>query len=675
MPIFAGNFRKIIIPIFILGFFIFPAAATAQDESPAAPLVIAEILHPPSDEPVPPLDTLILIKIDDYYVGADCYYLILLDNEPVEAKWDPDTLTFSYYPDRMLTIGEHSIEVYMTIIGGPEHQLVASGTFNVGQSGAPVSPQGTESLFDLSTTNQYTPPAVTPVSRYSTDFFNLSGRASIDAGFVELNGLGSSLRQEPENTTIFNLNGNGRTGDTNFDFRFYLTTDETKYQQPRDRLEFSVSTDDYGISVGDTTPRLNPVALDGRRVRGFSVWGDYGIFSLSLVGGEVRREVESQYDGNGVLIRRGSGSQRLWATRLGFFDRSPFSLGFTYLSGDENPADSGGTGSPGSNTVKAVDFEWDYDDGNGALRGSWATSDYNYDDPAYSDLSNETASELEAQYNIKGHSFKLRWELIDPGFISLGRLSLQRDRETWSFEDRINLWRGGLTGRLYYEKYHNNVENTLNFTTNSIRYGGQLRYRFGLRGPSLTAGYEREDRTNNAAPGAAGWIDEGTDTVTLGLQQSFEFLDAQNNISVNWRNTVRSNTANPTGDNRQDVITVSLVSKWQSGFSLDLQYGTTDNNYTGRNAFSDADRYSIRLDYTHPNRTYDIWTRWENVNANGNLATYNSNRDTLEMGVKCMLGSEWALETTIRYVNFDDNINNANDYEENSFRIMLIQIF
>lgn len=675
MPIFAGFFRKILLLAVLPELLMLTHPAFAQDESPDAPLVIAEILHPPLDEPVPPLDTLILIKIDDYYVGSDYFYLILLDDKPVTARWDSDALTFSYYPDRMLTTGEHEIKVYMTVTGGPENQLVAEGTFTVGYGGATLAPQGSQSVFDLGTASQFAPPPSTTVSRYTTDFFNLSGRASIDAGFVELSGLGSRLRQEPQNTSIFNLNGNGRTGGTNFDFRFYLTTDETKYQQPRNRYSFNASTDDYGISVGDTTTRLGLLVLDGMRVRGASAWGSYGIFTLSLVEGEVRREVESRYDENGALIRRGSGTQRLWATRLGLFDDGPLSVGFTYLEGDEDAPDVPGTGNPGSNSVKGVDVEWAFDEGNGAVRGSWATSDYNYDDPVRDDWSGETATEFEARYNVAGHSFKLRWQLIDPGFISLGRLSLQKDRELWSIEDRINFWRGQLTGRIYYEKYHNNVNNTLSFTTGTTRYGGQIRYRFGLRGPTLTAGYNRQDRSNNAAQGVAGWIDDSSDMFSLGLQQSFNFIDAQHDIRVNWRNLKRDNIANPASDSDQDVITVSLVSRWQAGFSMDLQYGVTENTYTGRNTFAEADRYSIRLTYTHPSRNYNIWTRWEEVNSSGNQTTFDSDRETLELGVKLMFGNQWALETTVRMIDFNDHVNSANDFEENSFRIMLLQIF
>ena len=674
MSAFAGTYQKLIILLVFAILLAIPCTSLAQDESPDAPVVIADILHPPLDQPVAPLDTLILIQIDDYYVGADYFYLILLDDQPVTARWDSDTLSFSYYPDHMLTTGEHTIEVYMTIIGGPENQLVANGTFTVAMGGATTAPLSSQGIFDLGTIPS-TPPPPTSVSRYSTDFFNLSGRASIDAGFVNMSGLGSSLRQEPSNTSIFNLNGNGRTGITNFNFRFYLTTDETQHQQPRNRYYADVSTDTYGLAVGDTTTRLGSLVLDGLRVRGASAWGSLGIFSLSLVEGEVHRETHSMYNADGTLIQRGTGAQRLWATRLGLFEDGPFSLGATLLEGEEDPADTPGFGNPGSNTVRSLDAKWEFDGGNGAIRGAWASADYNYDDPARTDVSGETAMEFEAAYNTSGHRFKVKWQVIDPGFRSIGRLSLQPDRETWRIEDRFNLWRGGLTGQVYYEKYNNNLDSTLTYTTTTARYGGQINYRFGLRGLTATVGYDTQNRTNDATAGGAGWVDENTNTLTLGLRQSFNLADARHDIRINWRNLERDNTANPVVDSTQEVLTISLVSRWNRGFSMDLQYGTTDNKYTGRSTFTNADRFSVRFGYDSPARDYNIWGRWESVDANGNLATFNSNRETIEFGAKMMLSGSWSLETKISMVNFDDRINNANDFEENTFRIILVQIF
>ncbi len=675
MAFFAGRVRKILPIIGILLLFIPVQTAFAQDESPHEPLDIAVILHPPPGSEVAPLDTLILIKIDDFYVGDDHFYLILLDDREVTAQWNHETRTFTYYPDRMLEIGEHTVKVYMTVIDGPVRQLVAQGTFFVGTGGRPSAPSAPGTLFDLGALPVISPPP-SPVDRRGTpDFFSLSGRTSISAAFVEMNGLGARLRQEPDSTSIFNLTGRGRSDDLNYDFRLYITSDENKYQQPRNRYVFNIEENGYGFSVGDTTPRLSPLVIDGMRARGAHGWGIWGPVTVHLAEGQVRRETESKYDEQGHLTRRGMGEQRLWVTRLALWDNGPFTVGFNYLRGKEEPSDTEGVGNPGENTVSSVDATWKFDDDNGSVRAAWAESSYDFDDPDDEDTSGEEAREIEALWNVSGHRLKARWQLIEPGFASLGRRSLQKDRELWGIEDRISLWRGGLTGRLYLEKFHNNVNGDLDFTTSTTRYGGQLRYRLGRELPTLTFGLIMQDRANDVEDGETGWIDESMETINLGFLQTFNFIDARHDLRVDWRSTDRNNTANSLSDSTQETITVTMTSRWSKGFRLNLLYGTTDSKYPGRDRFTDVERVSVRGSYTPRSRLYSIWARWEMVDSEGNQATYDSERETLEFGLKWMFATDLSIEASLKCMDFDDISDNANDFSEHTFRIMLIQTF
>jgi hypothetical protein len=667
---YASGFSLTIVILLLLG----STPAFAQEESPHEPLEIATIVHPPLDEPVAPLDTLILIKIDDYYVGPDFFYLIMLDDKAISARWDPDALSFSYYPDRMLTTGEHTIKVFMTQTGGPQHQPVAQGTFTVGGGGLPAGPAPPTTLFDLGAPRRPPRPPSPVVGGLPSEFFRLTGRASVDASFVELDGLGSRLRQEPDNTSIFDLNGRGRSQETDFDFRFYLTTDESKYEQPRNRYSFHVAQADHGFTIGDTTPRLGSLTIDGLRLRGAYGWGTVEPFTLHFVEGQARRETESTYDENGRPIRRGVGEQRMWAARAGLWEGNPFSLGFTYLTGEEEPGDIADYGNPGENTVRSIDFLWELAGGDGAVRGAWAEADYNYDDPDTEDVSGAQAREAEIAWVLGGHSLKAHWQRVDPGFTSLGRLSLQKDRETWGFEDRLNFMRGALTGRLFWEQYHNNISDTLDYTTESSMYGGQLRYRLNRMGPTFMVGLNTQDRSNDAPEGERARIDESVNTLSLGLMQTFNFWDGRHDLRVDWRTVERDSRADDMNDSTQDVITVTLTSRWVKGFQFNLLYGNTDNDYPGRERFTEVDRYSARLSYTHPDRTFTLWSGWEGVSSEGNQATYDSERETLEFGMKWMLGSDLSLETSLKLVDFDDQADDANDFQEHTFRIMLVQM-
>jgi len=666
---------KLILPIMALAMLLMGAPGLrAQDESPHEPLDIATILNPSLEGTVAPLDTLILIEIDEYYIGPDFYYLILLDDDPITARWDPDARTFSYYPGYMLSPAEHTIKVYMTQVDVIENELVAQGTFTVSTGGRTEAPSAPGTLFDLRETPQEPPPPSPVVQSYSSEFFNLTGRASVTMQAVDIDGLGARLRQEPDNTSVFDLSGRGLSEGNDFDFRLYLTSDDSKYQQSRNRYSFHLANDDFSFWVGDATPRLGDLTLDGQRLRGAYGYGTLGDFTLHLAHGEVRRETEDRYDDQGNLIGRGVGQRTLEAARLGLWEGDPFSLGLTFLHGQENEATQENYGTPGGNTVRAVDFNWELGE-DAAIRGGWALADYDYDDPDEEDVSDAEGQFIEGTYQLGGHRFKLRWQSIDPGFVTLGRVSLQKDRETWSFEDRLNLYRNVITGRLYWEHYHNNLDDSLDFTTTNMRYGGQVQFRNSDTGTVLSAGLQRQDRSNDAIEGGTGWLDDNVTTINLGLNQAFELLGARHDLRVDWRTMDRDSASTPTSESGQETITVTLNSRWTRGFQLNLMYGTTDSEYPNRDTYTDVERYRVRASYTHPTNRYMLWSMWEEVDSDGTVATYNSMRETIEFGMKWMLSSDFSLETSLKLVDFDDMSDNANDFEEHTFRIMIIQNF
>jgi len=670
---FLGKHLKHFLVLLALTIVLCPGSLVrADDESPHVPLEIAKILQPPLDHPIAPLDTLIVIEIDEYFVGDAYYYLILLDDLAVNARWDPETLTFTYFPDRMLEDGEHSIKVYMTVVGGADTHPVAYGIFTIGRVSG-ESAAGLDSLFDLGRTPRTMPPPSPVASSQTSSFFSLSGRSSLDVSFTDLHGLGSSMRQEPETTSIFSLYGRGRDDVTNYDFRFHITSDESRFQQSRNRYLFNVDMPDYGLSLGDIAPRMNPLMLDGLRLRGASGWGQVNDFSLYLATGESRRETETRYRDDGRIWSSGVGQQRFYAGRLAYGEDKPVSFGISYLHGKEGESDLEGRGYPGDNEVRSADMLWRFDGDHGSLKGVWAESQYNYDDIDETDIMSENAYLIQAEYRAGGHLLKAKWQRIDPGFISLGRTSLQKDRETWGFDDTINISRGTLTGRLYIEEFVNNLNDQLDFTTTSNRYGGQVRYRFALRGPTISLGVNFQDRVNDADIDDSGWLDDGVTSYTAGISQTFNFFDARHDLRVNWRATERESASRPTSDSSQDSITVTMTSRWPEGFQLYLLYGNTDSDYPASDRFTDVQRYSVRGSFIPPTREFEAYSRYEAVRSTGNQASYESDRDTLEFGLDWRLGNDMSLEASMKFMEFDNLDDNAYDFEETTFRIILVQ--
>jgi hypothetical protein len=637
------------------------------------------IVNPANDSEIAPLEALLVVKIDREFAGKEFRYVIFLDGRPVQARWDPDALAFTYFPERMLRPGDHLVQVYLNENENKDNRLLAESRFKVKGQIRPLPPlEG--SIFDigarrpapLEAPSPSQPPQ--PAGGAGAGFFQLSGRASMDVRQSDFDGFGSGFRQEPDNISVFDLSGRGKSGETDFDFRFYLTTDENKFDQPRNRYQFKVEGENYGLAVGDSIPRLGELLIDGMRIRGFHGWGTMGPVTVDFAEGEARRSTETKYDENGDPVTRGIGGRRIWIARVGLWDTDPFSLGFSYLSGKEKPSDSPIYGSPGENAVRSIDATVRFGGDDGSLHGVYAESDFNFVDPEKQDVSGATARQLEASYTTGGHTLKVHWEAVEPGFVSLGLPYIQTDRQGWGVEDRVNAYQGALSGRVYWEQYENNVDSSAPLTTTTTRYGAQMQYRFDLNGPYLRAGYLAQNRSNDAGTGGAGLIDQSSSSVNLGLSQTFNFWGGRHSIRADWRRSSNRDEIIPSGNSNQRGVTLSLTSRWTSGFQLDVMASNSVSSFPARGFASHNDRYSVRAGYTPGDSHMGFWARYEDVRSRGDLPSQNSNRDTLELGMRWDLGGDLTLEASMAIVDYEDKDNDADDFDERMYRMILTQM-
>jgi hypothetical protein len=645
------------------------AGAYASTDS-ASTAEIARIVSPPLNEVIAPLESLILVKINRQYSGKDYKFTVYLDREPVDAKWDSRALEYSYFPSHMLIPGDHVVEVYMSQVGETPGQIVAEGAFTVEGEVETKSSSG-NTIFSL---RAGAPPPRPPAPK-PDDFFRFNGRASMSAQFGTVNGPGSGFVQNPENTSIFDLSGYGQTGNTIFNMRFYLTADENGNEQPRNRYSFKV--DDKGRSgfeIGDTLPTLSALTMNGLRLRGLNAWTKLGALDFNFAQGEARRGTRTEYDYRGLPIQLGLGARRLWFARMGLWADDPVSLGFSYLSGEEAVSEAPGTGKPGRNTVRSGDLTIRFDGDNGSVKGMIADSDFKSDDPKIADREGDQARMIEGSYAIGGHTIIARWQSIDPGFTSFGLPYIQQDRRGISLEDRLYLLDHTLSGRIFWEQYRNNLDNSLTYTSSITSTGGNLQYRFLKGGPALQVGYTRQNRSNDADPGVLGLVDESSISTNVALTQAFSLWGGYHSLRVDLRNTDGNNAANPSYGYTQKGGSVIVTSRWNSGLQFDLTASETSTDYPGRGSSTDLKRYSVRAGYNPGGRNPNVWAQWEKVKSNGYENTFNSNRDTLQFGSCWFLGKDLSLEGTASLMNFEDYANGANNLSERLYKLILTQI-
>ena len=69
-----------------------------------------------------------------------------------------------------------------------------------------------------------------------------------------------------------------------------------------------------------------------------------------------------------------------------------------------------------------------------------------------------------------------------------------------------------------------------------------------------------------------------------------------------------------------------------------------------------------------------FWARYEDVRSRGSLPSQNSDRDTLELGMRWDLGGDLTLEASMAIVDYEDKDNDADEFDERMYRMILTQM-
>lgn len=156
----------------------------------------------------------------------------------------------------------------------------------------------------------------------ATEEFTYSGKLRSDYSLdrVETATLGVGVSQ-------INIEGGWDWLSFNTDIK--LSTEESEYQQPRNRFSLAIkSGKNILVNLGDFTPVLSPYTIDGKRIRGFGVDVNLNFLRVQIVNGQLERAVNGlpDVDKSYVItdIKSQSSGQPLYSlNRVGYtFERS-----------------------------------------------------------------------------------------------------------------------------------------------------------------------------------------------------------------------------------------------------------------------------------------------------------------------------------------------------------------
>ncbi len=322
---------------------------------------------------------------------------------------------------------------------------------------------------------------------------------------------------------------NGQSEDWQLRARAFVTSEETRHQQPQDRFHLGVQSSWLTLTAGDVYPNFPNLILNGKRVRGAYAGLRSGDVNLDIAVGETMRGIEGALlytipvDSLAVeQLRDPSASyapldQQAWgkfqygtysrsviAIRPSFGKRESGQFGLSILKGKDDTQSIRNGFRPEENIVVGADAIQYYDGKNIELSAEAAISAYNADissgnftdkyiDSVYADRADEVkrirglldgiitvnenlrplslkrfstlAWDASAALNYFDHLFRISYTFRGSDFNSFGQTYLRSDIRGFNIGDRTRILNNQLLLSLQFERLTDNTSQTKIATT------------------------------------------------------------------------------------------------------------------------------------------------------------------------------------------------------------------
>ncbi|RMG64477.1 MAG: hypothetical protein D6715_09700 [Calditrichaeota bacterium] len=376
-------------------------------------------------------------------------------------------------------------------------------------------------------------------------YWQLTG--TLDSRFESLDGPGAGIRQEPNRTLNWQVEGEAGAGKWEFPLRLWLTSDESGAAQPRNRFRVGAVGPFLEAYFGDNNPVFQELMLNGNRVRGLQAGLHLAGIHLEVVHGEVQRAVQGQVlpfrPGAGLqpppnlqrdstFVVGGAFRRRLSAARLSFGSRQTARLGLTALKARDDTSSARAGQTPMDNVVVGGDLTlnipgeknhlvWESaaalslttrDISTGASSKAEIDSlfgvDFPFDPQDYASIIilNTTTFPVEIQkgsslayytrlnWRLAGHALEGEYRYVGPAYRSLGNPFLRTDRRGYVLSDRFHLAGRKLQARVSWEQFRDNQRNTQLSTRRTDRLFTRFQLSLSPRAPRILLGVRWQRR-------------------------------------------------------------------------------------------------------------------------------------------------------------------------------------
>ncbi len=549
-----------------------------------------------------------------------------------------------------------------------------------------------------------------------------TGRIVLDSRFTDLEGDGTSSRQEPVRTLIGRLDARGRLGFLDYRVKVFRTSDESSDTQPRNRLLVDLDAGPVRARLGDVNPRINPLVIWGKRLRGGALDLQVGHVFAQALYGTTRRAVEGTgrdtLGGERLIVEEaGTFERTLRGVRLGVGAGYPMTLSLSALRLKDDIKSITYGLKPKDNAVVGADLgmrffgrrllidaaaalSWLTEDiSGGALTKEEADTTYGIDLPIDPEdledvliLNTSTAPldprelsnlalQATARGNAYGNLFEVRLRRIGSVYRSLASTSLPQDHQGIRLKDTIGFWRRRIRLTGEYETFKNNLSNDQIHTRTTDILGANVAFtpRSGVL-TGLRAGFRLYDQANGDTTRAEG-VDNSTLLLNLGGDVRFPVAGFTQTLRTMYYITDRTDEISGEGESEGSNLILEFATTFpQQPLSIGALLGFATNRYPGLTGADgapgvDADFTTLQLTADYRARRIPIRATWRRVDGEGNMAGAHSLRSSLSLNAEYRFDFGAILSARAGLTQFDDRSDADQDYDETFVRMSFEERF
>jgi len=376
-------------------------------------------------------------------------------------------------------------------------------------------------------------------------------------------GVGAEYDKEAPQSGIGNLKVD-MYGSLSPAFDYALTIDATNREstdlQRVSEFRFDLYSPWFSLVLGDATPRFSDYTVDGKRVTGIHILPQFGWFGLELIGGRTEQAVDAEFESGDVETFQ----QMLFGGRLKLGRPDSFLWGLSFLKVKDDKdsidyIDDKYAPAPKDNVVVGTDFNFAFSDSrvkiyaeadasllNTDISGGTQVAE-DVDIPSFVDsviTVNENLVPLSlTTANLAGkgaltvgpfaeNTFYGEYSFVGLSYFSLANPSIVNDRQGFLLRDSIWLLNQALFINANFQRYTNNLEDTLDYTTTNAGGSGAV-YVYPTPFLSINAGVDIFT-VRNDAPATVENEDvavNSTNTmINAGVAQDIQVLSSNTNV-------------------------------------------------------------------------------------------------------------------------------------------------